>query len=325
MSKRDRNKPPNQAAPGKNRSFLRSPGADSLIVNRPEDSVELLLECGGCGRRGRYRVGGVTLDPALALRPSDDPRSFDDAIGFTGYFVCKQCGSHGPWKLSTHALLVVSAMISAGPGKAPFFVGQQQLYDGTVIRYAAEGVAILSQRISADPTNAFLHDRLGNLLEVCGLIDRAETEWRKAFELDPNLHTAIHSVAQVHVKANQPREAAALFHRLLDRLRIDSSVPLEDRRRLARSALEYLVGIHHDSGGEIPLTNLAPLGDSIAPSTGSKSVTLELRTFDLEREEDWLRMVDTLLGLRSQPAPGTGFGRKGELPFATANHDRSRL
>jgi tetratricopeptide (TPR) repeat protein len=326
MSKRNRNKSsaPPAAGAGKTCSFLRSPEADSLIVNQPEDSVELFLECRECGRKGRYRVGGVTLDPALVLRPSNDPRSFDAAVGFTGYFVCRQCGSYGPWNLTTHALLVVSAMLAAGHGKAPFFMGQQQLYDGTVIRYAAEGVAILTARIAADPTNAFLHDRLGNLFEVCGLLDRAAIEWTKALELDPNLPTAMHSVAQVHVKANQPREAAALFHRLLDRLRTDSSIPLEDRRRLARSGLEYLVGIHNDSGGEIPLMNLPPIGDSSALTTEFKSATLELRSFDLEREEDWLRMVDTLLGLGSQPVSGAGRGRKGKVPFARAHHDRSR-
>ncbi len=65
---------------------------DAARVEKP-----LSLVCGACGASGRYNVGTVTLDPAVAKSPDGD--AIEKAVGFTGYFRCRKCDAGGPWEL----------------------------------------------------------------------------------------------------------------------------------------------------------------------------------------------------------------------------------
>src|SRR5947209_937942 len=68
------------------------------------------LRCGACGRKGKYHVGRIYLDPGLAKE--GDPEWVNKAFCFTAYFHCKHCKAGGPWELTGPAKLMLLALLA---------------------------------------------------------------------------------------------------------------------------------------------------------------------------------------------------------------------
>src|SRR4051812_11929682 len=73
-----------------------------------ESKVE--LRCQACGKKGRYLVGRIFIDPerGLAQGPGRVP---DEGVAFTGYFHCRACGAGGPWELTPQSLLLMTGLL----------------------------------------------------------------------------------------------------------------------------------------------------------------------------------------------------------------------
>jgi len=94
----------------------------------PTSKVEMALKCKSCGKVATYKVGRIILDPEYAqeIRHADPVESlrllnrvhWTKWVSFTGYFLCRHCGSGGPWAFSSAARQqMVRMMIQPAPQK----------------------------------------------------------------------------------------------------------------------------------------------------------------------------------------------------------------
>ena len=146
----------------------------------PRPAQLLKLRCVACGTRAGYDVGAVFQDP------QGEGAAPKECYTFTNYFRCQNCRSGGPWEIEDLWKLAVLKMRAAVDRKFDgFFLGHTHLFDGTCLQTPAMGEDYLLKLIQAEPRNAFLHTRLGNLLRGCGQADRCAEWYHKAVTLDP--------------------------------------------------------------------------------------------------------------------------------------------
>ena len=252
------------------------------------------LRCGRCGREGRYRVGTVMVGPPATGRSSSEWPS-EEHFGFRGYFRCEHCDGGGPWSFTdeTHAeLLPLVQRAAARPGEGPVQLAVLQLFDGTVVRYASEAEAHLLRLIEERPDDPFLHDRLANVYEGGGRPDLARPAYERAAALDPGYAPALFSLGQMQLDAGRLEESAELLHRALRAARRTTGLGGEERRLIARGAIESLLEIHERSGGRIDFLPSARPGEAGGPRKTAKP---DVGTYDLSREDDWERLVGRFL------------------------------
>src|SRR5262245_45071365 len=100
------------------------------------------LECGACGKRGRYRTGDILVD--LDLIGKDDERAY----AFAGIFSCRRCGADGPWKPTNGTRMNIVANLITKSGRV--FAGRIALFDGTTVLTGTQAVRHVRSRIEAD-------------------------------------------------------------------------------------------------------------------------------------------------------------------------------
>src|SRR5262245_49078159 len=119
------------------RLYQAIPGVPPTPRNYQPFDGKLELVCKACGKKGKYPVGRIMIDPEVASRPTTDER-MDEAVCFTGYFHCRSCGAGGPWELTTATRLMIIALMAEaleGPQEqARVHVTQMRLFDGTCVR-----------------------------------------------------------------------------------------------------------------------------------------------------------------------------------------------
>lgn len=157
-----------------------------LDFSKLENKVE--LACQGCGKKGKYVVGRIFLDPALVKAPEEKKTRPGEGVGFSGIFHCRRCGAGGPWEFTASTQLFLLALLmeaQATPDKARLVFGQMHLFDGTVVRTGTEGEAHLERLIEGSPDDYFLWSRLGNLYDSAERKDLALPAYTRAIELNP--------------------------------------------------------------------------------------------------------------------------------------------
>ncbi len=265
------------------------------VTDTPRVEKPLSLVCGACGASGRYNVGTVTLDPTIAKSPDRD--AIEKAVGFTGYFRCRECDAGGPWELPDETVMYVIALAVTAMSEmedVPLVFGCTATFDKHIFRYATDCEAHLKRLIDDEPERAFLWVRLGNLYSHSGQDERAETAYERAIELDPKDIEAHSMLGQLLIKAGRPLEAVPHFHAVLKHVRDARRVNKELRRNLVREAIECLLEAHARSKGQINLLPTMDPGD-LEKGRGDEPVVLELREFDLGSEEGLDNLCDIFL------------------------------
>lgn len=141
-------------------------------------SQKLKLRCEKCDRPGRYDVGRI-----LCAEEGQLPAP---QYAFSNYFRCSNCGSSGPWEiLDRLRLQSLTLRTLCDNGFNGVMGGYCALFDGTFIQTVAMGEDHLLSLLLKEPSNAFLHTRLGNLFRGCGQRSRAVQWYEKALGLDP--------------------------------------------------------------------------------------------------------------------------------------------
>jgi hypothetical protein len=265
--------------------------------------MPLELRCGPCGRKGKYGVGRICIDPDKARE--EGPGFMDRAFSCTGYFHCKHCGAGGPWHLTpTSQMMLMGLMLQAihSPDEARIFLGKPVLFDGTQTQCGTQSVAHLEQLIEKDPGNYYLWSRLGNTFVAAELPDRALEAFREAIRLEEHDVESLHSVAQVLREQKQKEEAARYFHQtLLHARQAPARTPRPLLRELIRDTMDQLMALHHESHRRIPLFPPVPLPPGL----------------DLARKEERERLVEWWITGKLPVAP-----RSSQLSSWTARPSR---
>jgi hypothetical protein len=146
------------------------------------------------------------------------------------------------------------AEVRYSPAKARLHLGRLELFDGTVARWPAQGEAHLKQLIERSPNDPFLYNRLGNLYKAGDADELALETYQRVLELDGKNLEAFHSIAEIHVRREEPEVAASFFHRILINARVVRGHPRESLlRELVLDTLIQLSELHEQSGGTIPI------------------------------------------------------------------------
>lgn len=265
------------------------------VNDSPRLDKPLSLVCGACGASGRYDVGKVTIDPRVIGSPDRD--TIEEAVGFTGYFRCRKCDAGGPWELPSETILRLTGMAVAavsGMEDVPLVLGCNATFDKHTFRYATDCEAHLKGLIEYEPQRAFLWVRLGNLYSHARQNERAETAYKRALELDPKDIEAHGMLGQLLIETDRPLEAVPHLHAVLKHVRDARQVSKELRRNLVREAIECFLAAHAESGGQFDLLpTMNP--DEMEKDRGDEPVVLELREFNLGREEGIEDLCDLYL------------------------------
>ncbi len=260
----------------------------------------LELVCRTCRSHGKYSVGRIFINPSTVRRAQADEISFHEAVFFSGYFRCKNCGLGGPWDIpqATQTRLELLLLMAGGKETTlPIHIGELRLFDGSRCHSGGEGEIYLQRLIAADATNYFLWSRLGNLYSVAGEPDRALPAFQKAVELNPYDVESHHSVAEIYRARGQFDEAAEHYHQVL--LHARHAPPRTQERgsllkNVVRHTLECLADLHERSGKRIEfLPPRTPVNSADADPNGT---ILVLKKFDLSKEDGWEELTNTFMG-----------------------------
>lgn len=268
----------------------------------------LRLKCEPCGSIAEYDVGTILIDEDYL---SDSPQSsLEDSLSFTRYFRCRSCGAGGPWRLTHDSHFELMGLLLRGLHSklesGPLQVGAVQLFDGTRVRYPTDGEAHLRSLIEASPEDPYLRDRLGNLFDHTGRPDLALEAYREALAIDPSYLPSLYSTGKLLAREGRDEEAAEALHAMLRAAKRATYLDLGERRRFVRSALEMLFDLHIESDGRVAFLPTAKPDEIVRDERGQ--ATLFVRSFDLDSERDWDKLVDWFV---RPPARG-GRGRRGK-------------
>jgi uncharacterized protein YecA (UPF0149 family) len=249
------------------------------------------LVCGACGKKGKYHVGRLLLDPEVIA--NKDPGMFDNAFGFTRYFHCKKCGAGGPWALTPRSQMMILALVveaRATPEQARIHLAKLVMFDGTTSRWPTQAEAHLKGLLEKSPDDYFVWSRLGNVYKIADVPDLAIDAYREAVKRNDHDIESWHSIAEIHLKREEPEEAAASLHQVLVHAKhAPPRTPASFVRELVRDALETLLDLHLKSEKRIPFF---PEAQPAAPSASGEPPVVFLTNFDLSDERDWERLVD---------------------------------
>jgi hypothetical protein len=288
---------------------------------------KLELTCKACGKWGRYEVGRVCLDPDAMGRATGEQHWVEEAVCFSGYFRCRACNAAGPWGLRpmTYMRLAALAMLAhQNQGQPLVTIARPQLFDGTLVRTAAQGEAHLQQLLGARPNDFFLWSRLGNLYTSAEMPEQAFAAFTRAVELNPHDVESLHSLACYWLNKKENERAAEYFTQVLRYCRTEPPRDPALWHNMVRHTLEKLFDLHQASHGRIPF--LPPLDVDRGVNLGPQPVVV-LRQLDLSREESWEQLTrmyltgktgERGLGRTAFPRPGlrlpaSGAGGSGQV------------
>jgi tetratricopeptide (TPR) repeat protein len=256
----------------------------------------MALQCGQCGKHGRYDVRTVTVSPR-ALERANRKRPPDEFIGFTGYVRCRHCDSGGPWHFPDRTMTEILHMMILKlerDEEVGLEIVETQTFDGHKFRYPTQSEAHLKSLIEQEPGRAYLWTRLGNLYTHGGRLDLSEPAYHRALELDPRDIEA-HSMWATNLE-NSGRHEAAIAHwqAVLAYARDATHVREDLRRGCVREAVEAILRANATLDRDVPF--YPPDYQPHVQPTDQKEVVLELREFDLSKTEDFEALCDGFLG-----------------------------
>lgn len=281
-------------------SFTTKDGVPVTPLEYAEFDGQLELQCRACRKKAKYAVGRVFINPHVMRRALNKEIPYEEAVFFSGYFRCKKCGLGGPWdipKSTQTRLTLLQVMTVDNNSPLAIHLGECRLFDGTPCHSAGDGEAYLRRLIDADPANAFLWSRLGNLFDIAEEPDRALPAFQKAVELNPHDIESHHSLAEIYRARGQLDEAAAHYHEVLLHARHappHTQEKSELLKNVVRRTLECLLELHERSGKRIEFLPV-PAPDH-RHDRAPKDPVLVLKTFDLSNEDGWEHLTSTFLG-----------------------------
>ncbi len=271
----------------------RRPQREHTADEFPKLDAKTELQCRSCGKTGHYAVGRIMIDPDKVPALSAAGPALGDALGFTGYFHCGQCGAGGPWDLPPLTMVKFMALMSRARNdraRSPIQFGAMHLFDGTVIRTAVEGETHLKALIAANPEDYYLWNRLGNLYETAERHDLAVPAFARSLELNPQDVESHYSVGYCLEEQGQAKRAQEHFLLALRHCRGPQRCTPQVLRDVVRGALEGWM----ETQIQLKQSPSFPPFSPVAGGTGEIPMTL-LRDLDLTTDKGWDTLVNIYL------------------------------
>ncbi|MBI3466456.1 MAG: hypothetical protein HY000_25870 [Planctomycetes bacterium] len=265
----------------------------------PRFQGELELTCSVCGLTRDYEVGHIFVDSIIRQLPRG--RRVEEFVGFSAYFRCPSCNSPGPWwfpKTTQDRFLDMLEQSLRSPKQAQLIFARPQLFDGTISCSPAQSEAYLRRLIGENPSDYYLWNRLGNLLERAGQTAVAMSAFEKAIELNARDVDSQYSLG-CHWMANHNYEqAAAHFHAVLRHARSDQRTPRRLLQLIMRDSLERLYELHDRTEGKIDFlpAELPRSEDDPVAERVDETVVVQLFNVDLSQDKTWDNLTRMFLG-----------------------------
>lgn len=207
-----------------------------------------MLSCPSCGRKGKYDIGALVVNPA-------DPDLFA-TMQCTGYFRCKHCNAAGDWDMPPWiSMRIIGSALMLGSAAERtddrVIFGSAPLYDGYKGRFATDSEEHLLQQLRQSPEDGWLWDRLGNLYYRSGRPDLAIVAFEEAVRRDGEQFESHFSLGMLLSVLDHQEESAHHLHLALATARSYSRLDPLKLREFVADALRQLVGLHDRTGGKV--------------------------------------------------------------------------
>jgi hypothetical protein len=277
------------------------------------------LTCKGCGKRGQYNLGTIVVDMEKFLKKGESLDSvWYKAFQCTGYFRCRHCNSAGNWQLSRQTMLFLNMTLMTyamtGMKQDKIVIGKTGTYDGKTFNWASDAEEHHLHKLTEEPGNAWVWDRLGNLYLNGGRPDLAVAAFEESIKHDQGQMESHFSLGQILLKAGLMEAAASHLRRVLITANKYDRLNRSDLRDMLTETLFMLLDIL----GDMPkLVEFLPKADEILPDrlesdAPDKTVTLNFREINISLDKfEGMYPLAELYMSRSykKPAPGVKSNR----------------
>ena len=231
------------------------PGKYGRLVNKNKENIKrhfkgnfFTLTCRSCGRKGKYDVGLMLINP----EEMEDPVS---SIQTTGYFRCKYCNDAGNWKMPSKFLITSIAGVVADGSfgmKNKCEIGKSLLYDGSWHLFSSDAETHFLDQLRGEPNNSFIWNRLGDTYEKGNRRELAACVYEHSVAVDPGQIESHFTLAAYFVQLGDIEKSAYHFKQVLLGASNYQSLKTEDLREMMAAGLVELFYIHQYSNGDIP-------------------------------------------------------------------------
>lgn len=270
---------------------------DQLLSAAGDAPFAVALRCRRCRYEYHYDVERVMV----ATDFMEDKGPSAACVSFDRLIVCKRCAALEDYELGLRTVVLLAAefarldMLRADDSEdrqdEPHAAGRLVLVKALSAggrEFGCQGAALrhLLDALRQTPEDAAIHKRLGNCYRRGGLGEQSRQCYERALSLDSREMEAHFNLGQIHLEARSWQ----LAHRHL-RLTLESSrnpsFPAEQRRQLARAALDGLLEIQHRAG-------LRAFPDLAASSLRASSHESAVRreSLDPDSDEDVDRVIE---------------------------------
>jgi hypothetical protein len=266
------------------------PGRPPVSQADGEKGLRLWLRCTVCGYERAHHVQKVYCDLGTV-----DRRKRGEEVPYSEYIIpqritCPKCGAVDQYELTGDAYLAFTAQLmkAMARGKMPKPAGgpvseavealanlpkdhgdllpdddedDRVVYTHFTVAggremHPLEAVAMYSRQVEAEPDNADLRVRYGNVLRFLGRREEAALQYRAAVQTDPANVEACASLADLAREAGDRTEARHMLQRVLE-LVPTSTLSRQDREEYMQFALEELAELEGPARSTPRRTELA--------------------------------------------------------------------
>ena len=259
----------------------------------PEDMLEkpissFPLHCTNCGHTYHYELKKVYLD-----------KGGSPVIG--DIIQCKGCGSIETYEVTTRAyfgftaeLMRLVAAREAQPEKGldsfetPLKIDQRVHMRalGRKVRSISESYRVVKNELEKHPEDASLQRRMGNVLRNGGRSDLALPYYLEAIRLNPKDAESYYSIADILIDQGRYQEAIPYIEQVVLLCR-EGKMDEDLRRPMFAALLDQVYIVERETGHKVEVFRLAKAEEM---AQANETVTLDIRSFDLSKQEDfeWL-------------------------------------
>ena len=233
-------------------------------IPRIHPSNILPLVCNCCGHMGKYDLGMIILDYAKYLRLLENIKmqgkeagkydSMQECINTLGYFRCHHCNGAGTWELTEMAKQKIQfyslmALLDTEKARRQGFAYGNVCSDGGKVHSssATETEDYYLNRLTDQPEDPYLWNRLGNVYYKGGRPDLAVAVFEKSLQYDPEQVESLFSLGIILYGTGEHEEAYKHLRRVLMFAWNYRQMQVKDLREILVETLRIIIIIFQET------------------------------------------------------------------------------